>query len=49
MTPDFVILVKQMRDAQKSYFATRKQTSLFQSKDLEKQVDTLIDKYQKEF
>ena len=35
-------LVKEMRTAQKNYFKTRKKSFLFQSKDLEKKVDELL-------
>ncbi len=39
---EFLKKVKEMRQAQKNYFATRRKSYLFQSKDLEKQVDEMI-------
>lgn len=39
---EFVDLVEKMRKAQKTYFSTRSQKALEESKALEKQVDTLI-------
>lgn len=47
MNADFVNLVKQMRQAQKSYFATRNKSALYQSKDIEKQVDAQIEAFEK--
>lgn len=39
---EFVNLVEKMRKAQKTYFSTRSQKALEESKTLEKQVDVLI-------
>lgn len=36
-----------MRNEQKDYFMTRRQSSLFKAKDLEKKVDQQIDEFQK--
>ena len=36
--------VKQMRTAQKNYFATRRKQFLFQSKELEREVDVMLKK-----
>lgn len=45
--PDFMKLVKQMREEQKRYFATCSQGALFAAKDLEKKVDNQIDEFLK--
>lgn len=45
--PDFIKLVKEMRDEQKRYFTTRSQGALFSAKDLEKKVDNQIEEFQK--
>lgn len=45
--PDFIKLVKKMRDEQKRYFTTRTQGALFAAKDLEKHVDVQIQEFQK--
>lgn len=45
--PDFMKLVKQMRDEQKRYFSTRSQGALFAAKDLEKKVDCQIEDFLK--
>ena len=39
---EFIILVEEMRSAQKEYFRTRSATSLNRSKQLEREVDTKI-------
>lgn len=39
---DFTILVRDMREAQKTYFATRAPSALNKSKALEKQVDVVL-------
>lgn len=39
---EFADLVEKMRKAQKTYFSTRSQKALEESKTLEKQVDALI-------
>lgn len=39
---EFLTLVRAMREAQKNYFATRNTTYLKQSKELEKQVDDIL-------
>ena len=39
---DFTILVRDMREAQKTYFVTRAPSALNKSKALEKQVDTVL-------
>ena len=39
---EFLILVKDMREAQKEYFRTRSRDALVRSKSLEKQVDEEI-------
>lgn len=39
---DFTILVRDMREAQKVYFATRAPSALNKSKALEKQVDNIL-------
>ena len=41
----FVDLVKEMRDAQKSYFARKSPEKLKRSKELEKQVDKTIEEF----
>lgn len=41
---EFIILVKKMRDAQKSYFKNRLNRDLQESKALEKQVDHELSK-----
>ena len=43
--PDFVKIVKEMREEQKRYFATRSQAALFNAKDLEKKVDKQIEEF----
>ena len=40
---DFVYLVQEMRLAQKNYFGTRMKKWLIRSKELEKQVDKLLE------
>lgn len=45
--PDFLKLVKQMREEQKKYFATRSQGALFAAKDLERKVDNQIEDFLK--
>ena len=40
---EFVLLVQEMRSAQKEYFATRDRDVLNQSKTLERQVDKALD------
>ncbi len=46
LTPtDFLQLVQDMREAQKSYFSTRSKAALVRSKELEKKVDELIQNY----
>ncbi len=40
---DFVMLVKQMREAQKKYFKTRDRLVLLESKELERKVDKQIE------
>jgi len=39
---DFTILVRDMREAQKTYFATHAPSALNKSKALEKQVDAVL-------
>lgn len=41
---DLILLVKQMRDAQKEYFRTRSKDSLATSKNLEQMVDEIVDR-----
>ena len=41
-TGEFADLIKAMRDAQKEYFKTRSTAALNKSKELEKQVDTIL-------
>ena len=43
----FCSLVEQMRDAQKNYFKTRSKGWLIRSKQLEKQVDDLVEQFKK--
>ncbi len=44
----FVVLVKDMRDTQKLYFKTRDANILNKSKELEKAVDKMLDKFEEE-
>lgn len=39
---EFIKKVNEMRQAQKEYFATRKQSALIHSKELEKEVDRML-------
>ena len=45
-TEEFFVTVKQMRIAQMRYFKTRDKADLAASKNLEKQVDTLLVEWQ---
>lgn len=42
---DFIELVRDMRQVQKEYFATRKKTALFAAKEIERKVDEYLMKF----
>ena len=42
MNDEFMLKVRQMREAQKEYFTTRSNVALRRSKQLEKEVDDMI-------
>ena len=46
---EFVLLVENMRDAQRTYYKTRTQTNLLGAKEKEKAVDQAIDSFHREF
>ena len=46
-TGEFADLVQAMRDAQKEYFKTRSTAALNKSKELDKQVDTILEERSK--
>lgn len=48
MSDNFIELVKAMREAQKDYFKNRTQSGLVRAKNLERQVDTQLEKHTKE-
>ena len=48
LSKDELLILLQMRNAQKKYFRTRSTTDLTEAKDLEKEVDKLLDDLQRQ-